>query len=102
MAPARSEVAAAAHAARADVDVTTETDAEVAAAATDVDVAAPEEVDADVAPGQLDAEIFRPERVQELYEAALAKLDAMHEGWATALTDLREAPVPGSPEQVAA
>ncbi len=44
----------------------------------------------------------RTESVQELYEAGLAKLEALHDRWTAAMAEIREAQPSGEPQQVAA
>lgn len=48
------------------------------------------------------AEDVRAESVQEMYEAGLAKLDALHDRWAAAVAEIREAQPSGEPQQAAA
>ena len=57
--------------------------------------------DSEVAPDP-EAEDARTEWVQEKYEAALAKLDALHDRWAAATADNREAQTSGEPGEAAA
>ena len=62
------------------------------------EVAAPDpEVEAEP-----EAEVARTETVQEMYEAGLAKLDALHDRWAAAMAELREAQASGEPGEAAA
>jgi hypothetical protein len=82
----------------ADADVTGP-NAEAAAAGVDAQVA-DAEADAEVtAPGS-DRPITGAASIQEMYEAGLAKLDALHDRWAAAMADIRE--VTGGPGQAAA
>ena len=66
---------------------------EVAAPAPDPEVEAGAEPEAEVA---------RTETVQEMYEAGLAKLDALHDRWAAAMAEIRETPANDDPEEAAA
>ena len=47
-------------------------------------------------------EVARTETVQEMYESGLAKLDALHDRWAAAMAELREAQASGEPGEAAA
>ena len=49
-----------------------------------------------------EAQDARTESVQEMYEAGLAKLDALHDRWAAAVAEIREAQPPGEPQEAAA
>ncbi len=44
----------------------------------------------------------RTESVQELYEAGLAKLEALNDRWTVAMAEIRQAQPSGEPQQVAA
>jgi len=57
--------------------------------------------DSEVAPDP-EAEDARTEWVQEMYEAALAKLDALHEPWAAAMAEILGAQESGEPGKAAA
>ena len=48
------------------------------------------------------AEDARPECVQEMYAAGLAKLNALHDRWATAVAEIREAQPSGDEREAAA
>jgi hypothetical protein len=97
---------------------TAEPDAEVAAAEPDVNAEAeakaaePDvnaeaegeaaEPDGEVAAAEPSAEVPRGESVQDIYEAGLAKLDALHDRWTAAMAEMREAQVTGGPKEAAA
>jgi hypothetical protein len=48
------------------------------------------------------AENARPECVQEMYEAGVAKLNALHDRWAAAVAEIREAKTSSEPAEGAA
>lgn len=48
------------------------------------------------------AEVARPESVEEMYEAALSKLAALHDRWAAALADIRDGHPGGETGEAAA
>jgi hypothetical protein len=56
----------------------------------------------DVAQPEPAAEVARTESVQEMYEAGLAKLEALHDRWAAAMADIREAQGSGEQGEAAA
>ena len=58
--------------------------------------------DAEVAAPGSGAEDARTESVQEMYEAGMAKLEALHDRWAAAVAEIREAQPSGEPQQAAA
>ncbi len=86
------------------------TNAEISAAASDAEVAASEinaqvatvESDADVAASVPNADVTREKSVQHMYEAGLAKLDALHDRWTAAMAELRKAQVDDGPGELAA
>lgn len=53
------------------------------------------------APGP-EANVSPSESVQDMYEAGLAKLEALHDRWADALAEIRQAPVGDEPGILAA
>ena len=63
------------------------------------DVSAP---DAEVAATGPDAEVAGEEPVQLVYEAAMARLNALHDSWAAAMVELRGAQVDSGPGKAAA
>ncbi len=71
-------------------------DAEVAAPDPDAEVAAPDPETEDAAPDP-ETEDARTESIQEMYEAGLVKLDALHERWMAAVAKIREAQTSGEP-----
>jgi hypothetical protein len=58
--------------------------------------------DAEVAAAGPEAEVAGEEPVQLVYEAAMARLNALHDGWAAAMVELREAQVDSGPGEAAA
>ena len=64
---------------------------------TVVTVRAPE-----VAAPDAEAEDARTESAQEMYEAGLAKLHALHHRWAAAVAEIREGQPSGEPGEAAA
>ncbi len=76
-------------------------DAETAAPGRDTELAAPQPAadnaasapDAEVAAAGSDAEVDGEEPVQQVYEAAMARLNALHVSWAAAMVELRESQV---------
>ncbi len=76
-------------------------DAEVAAPDPDAEVAAPDPETEDAAPDP-ETEDARTESIQEMYEAGLVKLDALHERWMAAVAKIREAQTSGEPLEDAA
>ena len=58
--------------------------------------------DAEVAAPEPEAEDDRTESVQEIYEAGLAKLDALHDRWAAAVAELHGAQASAEPRKAAA
>jgi hypothetical protein len=67
-------------------------DAETAAPGPDTKIAAPQPA-AENAASAPDAEVAAEEPVQQVYEAAMARLNALHDSWAAAIVELREAQV---------
>jgi hypothetical protein len=65
-------------------------DAETAAPGRDTEIAAPQPA-AENAASAPDAEVAGEEPVQQVYEAAMARLNALHDSWAAAVVELREA-----------
>jgi hypothetical protein len=100
------------------------TDARVAAPGGDTKVAAAEpaarhapapasdaDADAEIAVPEADAEVAAPgpsteigceESVEHIYEAGLARLEALHDRWAAALAEIRQAPAGGEAWEAAA
>ena len=58
--------------------------------------------DAEVAAATSEADDARTESVREMYEAGLAKLDALHDRWATAVAEIRGAQPGGDRRETAA
>jgi hypothetical protein len=85
-------------------------DTETAARAPDTEMAAPQPAaenaasapDAEVAAARSDADVAGEAPVQQVYEAAMAKLNALHDSWAAAMVDLRDAQVDSGPGEAAA
>lgn len=69
---------------------------------TVVAVPDPEAADSDPEAPDSDSEHAETESVQKMYEAALTKLAALHDRWAAAMTEIREARTSGEPEAAAA
>jgi hypothetical protein len=69
---------------------------------TAVAVPDPEAADSDPMAPDSDSEHAETESVQKMYEAALTKLAALHDRWAAAMTEIREAQTSGEPEAAAA
>jgi hypothetical protein len=80
---------------------TAEPDAEIVDAGPDAVVAAAEP-DSEIAAAEPRAEVPGGESVQHIYEAGLAKLDALHDRWTAAMAEVREAQVTGGPKNAAA
>jgi hypothetical protein len=84
--------------------------AEVAAAETDTEAAAPApgaelavpEPEPEVAAPEASTEIPCEESVEHIYEAGLARLEALHDRWAAAMAEIRQAPASGEPGEAAA
>ena len=76
-------------------------EAEVAAAEPTRETAAPAP-DAEVATPGPSTEIAREVSVERIYEAGLAKLEALHDRWAAAMAEVRQAPASGEPGEAAA
>ncbi len=76
-------------------------DAKVAAAGPDTEAAAPAP-EAEVAAPEHSTEIVSEESVEHIYEAGLAKLAALHDRWAAAMAEIRQAPSRGEPGEAAA
>jgi hypothetical protein len=83
--------------------------AEVAAAGPDTEAAAPATA-ADRAVPEPEAEVGTPEpstdipceaSVEHIYEASLAKLEALHDHWAAAMAEIRQTPASDQPEAAA-
>jgi hypothetical protein len=85
-------------------------DVEVEAAepATEADAPAPDpevtvsELDAEVAASGAGSEIGCEVSVERIYEAGIAKLEALNERWAAAMAEVRQAPASGEPGAAAA
>ena len=84
-------------------------DAETASPGRDTESAAPQPAenavsapDAAVADAGSGAEVAGEEPVQLVYEAAMARLNALHDSWAAAMVELREAQVDSGPGEAAA
>lgn len=58
--------------------------------------------DAGAAAVDPEAREARTESVHEMYEAGLAKLHALHDRWAAAVAEIREAQPSGEPQRAAA
>jgi hypothetical protein len=84
-------------------------DAETVAPGRDTGEAAPQPAaenaasapDAEVAAAGSDAEVDGEEPVQQVYEAAMARLNALHDSWAAAMVELRESQVDSGGEAAA-
>jgi hypothetical protein len=81
--------------------VVAETDARGVAPASEAEVAVPEP-EAEVTATEQNPEIGCEESVEHYYEAGLAKLAALHDRWATAVAEIRQAPAAGEPGEAAA
>lgn len=71
--------------------------AESAATGRDTEKAAPQ-----AAASAPDVEVAGEKQVQQLYEAAMARLNALHDNWAAAIVELRETQVDSGPGEAAA
>ncbi len=76
-------------------------DAAVADAGANAEISAAEP-DGEVAAPEPDADVTREESVQQMYEAGLAKLDALHDRWTAAMAEVRTAQVNDGPGEAAA
>jgi hypothetical protein len=83
-------------------------DAETATPGRDTELAAPQPAentvsasDAAVAAAGSDAEVAGEEPVLLVYEAAMARLNALHDSWAAAMVELRESQVDSGGEAAA-
>ena len=76
-------------------------DAEVAIAESAAQATAPVP-DAEVAAPEPSTEIAREVSVEHIYEAGLAKLEALHDDWAAVMAESRQAPASGEPAEAAA
>ena len=70
--------------------------AAAAVAVTNARVAGPAP-DAEAAASAPGGEIASEESVEEMYEAARARLEALHDRWATAMAEIREAQASSQP-----
>jgi hypothetical protein len=76
-------------------------DAGAAAPALDTEVAVPDP-DAQVVAPEHSTEIACEESVEYTYRTGLAKLEALHDRWAAAMAEIRQAPASGEPGEAAA
>jgi hypothetical protein len=85
-------------------------DAETAAPGRDTQIAALQPAadsaasapHSEVAAAGSDAEVVGEEPVEQVYEAAMARLNAVHDSWAAAMVEYREAQVDSGPGEAAA
>ena len=95
---------------RVSAEVIAAPDTRTAAPAPDTEPAAPRPAaenaasppDAEVAAAGSYAEVAGQAPVQQVYEAAMARLNALHDSWAAAVVGLRDAQVDNGPGEAAA
>jgi hypothetical protein len=56
----------------------------------------------EIAASDLETDVARTESLQEMYEAGLANLEVLHDRWAAAMAELREAQPSGGRGEAAA
>ena len=76
-------------------------DTKTATSAPDTEIAAPQPAGENAAAAS-DAEVAGEEPVQQVYEAAMARLNALHDSWAAAMVGLRDAQIDSGPVKAAA
>ena len=76
-------------------------DTKTATSAPDTEIAAPQPAGENAAAAS-DAEVAGEEPVQQVYEAAMARLNALHDSWAAAMVGLRDAQIDSGPGKAAA
>ena len=86
---------------RVPAGVVAVTDARVAAPGRDTEAAAPAP-DARVVAPEHSTEIACEQSVDHIYKTGLAKLEALHDRWAAAMAEIRQAPASGKPGEAAA
>ena len=85
-----------------DADVAAAEPAPKAAAqAPDTELTAPEPEAEVAAPGP-SAELSGEKWIEHMYEAGLARLEGLHDGWAAVMAEIRQAPASGKPAEAAA
>ncbi len=72
-----------------------------AAQAPDTELTAPEPEAEVAAPGP-STELPCEKWVEHMYEAGLARLEGLHDGWAAVMAEIRQAPARGEPGKAAA
>jgi hypothetical protein len=86
---------------RVQAAVVAVTNVRVATPGRDAKVAVPEPDAEDAAP-EPSTEIACEESVEHIYEAGLAKLEALHDRWAAAMAEIRQTSASGEPGEAAA
>ena len=76
-------------------------DGEISAAGPHTETAAPTP-DAEGAAPKREAEVAGEQSVEHIYATGLAKLEALHDRWAAAMAEIRQAPASGEPGEAAA
>ena len=84
-----------------DANVAAAEPAPAAAQAPDTELAAPEPEAEVAAPGPT-TELSGEKWVERMYEAGLARLEVLHDGWAAVMAEIRQAPESGEPAEAAA
>ena len=74
---------------------------QAATQAPDTELAAPEP-EAEVAAPEPSTELSGEKWVEHMYEAGLATLEGLHDGWAAVMAEIRQAPASGTPAEAAA